>query len=477
MKKNLLVVIAACIVAALGLTGIVVYRAVGKKAVVSSEGRMGTAEKKPSYWTCGMHPQIRRDKPGNCPICNMPLIPAYEEGSPQDAPQQKDAHAGHKMATKPAEAGEEIYVGCGVDEEGHCPHCDLGKADALCVCGGHAFTMEGRALKECPICKKPLKELTKEQAQKMEAMKEGKVVSRMKLTPQQKELGDIRTEALKMRHLSKTIRTVGEVAYDPELFVAEEEYLTAVETVRKVAASPDKDVIRRAEDLLESSRSKLLLFGLNEVLIKELEEAGKSDQSLTLPQGRMWVYASIYEHEISWIKTGMPATVKATAFPGEEFKGVLRSINPVLDEKTRSVQVRIQVDNPDMKLKPRMYAEVIIESMFVTKGSHETLAVPEEAVLDTGTRKVVYVEAGPGEYLGKEVRLGPLAESTDAGRMRRFYPVLEGLNEGEVIVTRGNFLIDSQTQLSGSMSVLWGGAQEFKEKPQEAAPVATQHKH
>lgn len=470
MKKNIRIFVIVCIAAAVGLTGLAVFKASVRKTAAVSESRAG--EKKPAYWTCGMHPQIRRDKPGNCPICNMPLIPAYDEPTEAAAAPQ----------TAVPQAKEHVYLGCGIDGEGHCPHCDLGQADALCVCGGHAFTMEGKEIKECPICKKPLKELTKDQTQKMEAVKEGKVVSRMKLTSQQKELGDIRTESLAKRHLSKTIHTVGEVAYDPELYVAEEEYLTAVETVRKVAESPDKDVIRRAEDLLERSRSKLLLFGLNEALIKELETAGKTDQSLTLPQAKMWVYASIYEYEISWIKAGMPATVTTTAFPGETFKGVLRSMNPVLDEKTRSVPVRIQVDNPDMKLKPRMYADVVIESMFVSKGAHETLAVPEEAVLDTGTRKVVYVESQAGEYLGKEVRLGPLAESPDGGRARRFYPVLEGLNEGEVIVTRGNFLIDSQTQLSGSMSVLWGGAQEFKEESSQGGssqtvPVQTQHKH
>jgi len=493
MKKATVVFVVLALVAAAGVAGVITYLSRGKRAAAIIHGPAHEGEKTAAQWTCGMHPQIRRAKPGNCPICNMPLIPVTEEVvSPQNVP-PPDHPAAHQMGAMSSPAAREnkttagapeektVYVGCGMETEGHCPHCDEGKPDAACICGGHAFMMAGEALQECPVCKKPLQELTADQVQSRVVPPGGKVVARLKLTARQKETGDIRTENVMRRHLSKTIRTVGEVAHDPELYIAEEEYVTAVETARKVAQSSDVDVVRRAEDLLQRSRSKLLLLGLSEALIDELQAAGKPDQSLTLPQERMWVYASIYENEIGWVKTGMAASITTTAFPGEVFKGTIGSINPVLDEKTRSVLVRIRVDNPEMKLKPNMYADVVMETMVVIDESPEVLAVPEEAVLDTGTRKIVYVEAQAGEYLGKEVRVGPLAESRVEGDLRKFYPVLEGLEDGETIVTRGNFLLDSQSQLSGSMSVLWGGAQEIKteEQPgsQEPAAVQTQHNH
>jgi hypothetical protein len=107
--------------------------------------------------------------------------------------------------------------------------------------------------------------------------------------------------------------------------------------------------------------------------------------------------------------------------------------------------------------------------------------VPKEAILDTGMRKMVYVQAGSGEYLGKEVKVGPEGVANVEGKDLRLYPILSGLSEGELIVRKGNFLIDSQSQLSGGMSVLWGGAQEIKPEAQatqgEPAPVETKHKH
>src|SRR3989338_5033151 len=129
-----------------------------------------------------------------------------------------------------------------------------------------------------------------------------------------------------------------------------------------------------------------------------------------------------------------------------------------------------------------MYVDVVIETDYISPdGSHEVLAVPKEALLDTGTRKLIYVEAKEGEYLGKEVRVGPEAVANVEGREVRLYPILSGLREGEMIVKKGNFLIDSQSQLAGGMSVLWGGASEIKSESgapsTESAPLETKHKH
>lgn len=125
-----------------------------------------------------------------------------------------------------------------------------------------------------------------------------------------------------------------------------------------------------------------------------------------------------------------------------------------------------------------MYVNVFIESMYISPdGLHEVLAIPVEGVLDTGTRKIVYIDTGSGTYIGKVIKTGP--EAMDSQKVK-FYPVLEGVSEGEKLVTKGNFLIDSQSQLTGGMSVLWGGATEIKkEAPSEGAeaPLQTQHKH
>ena len=436
-------------------------------------GPVQAAEAK--YWTCGMHPSVRVSdaeyKKGktNCPICNMPLIPLVAEEE--------------KPAPQKGQVTEETYYGCGVKEEGHCPKCDEGKPGKECVCGEHSFMLKAKkGLKlQCPVCKKEgLKEIEPEEVK--EVVHEENIISRVKLSPRQAELAGVVVTPIEKRHLTKEIRTVGKIAFDPELRIAQEEFLTALQTREKVKESPDPDVINRAGDLLEKSRYRLRLLGMSDGEIKELEIKQAAETSLVLPEDKAWVYAEVYEYELGWIKPGQDAEVAAAAFPGEKFKGIIRSINPVLDPKTRSVRVRLQIDNPQLKLKPEMFVDVKIGSVYAAPdGSHEVLALPKEAVLDTGLRKIVYVDSGNGIFLGKELVLGPEAGVDVDGQRQVFYPVLKGLSGDEMVVTKGNFLIDSQSQLTGGMSVLWGGASEIKKETSgdegAAAPIQTEHRH
>ncbi len=425
-----------------------------------------------SYWTCGMHPSVRvtdeeyQKGKKNCPICGMNLIPA----SPDAPPARVEQEMGQP------EIARHAYYGCGVKEEGHCPHCDENKTDASCVCGGHSF-ITGFAAANCPVCGKPLKELEAGEAGKMGET----AVSRVRLKPDQVLLAGLLVEPAGQHAISRMIRTVGKIAFDPELAVAEEEFLTAVMTREKVSLSSDSDVIKRADDLVDRSKLRLRLLGLSDSEIEKLKKSQKADTGLILPGENAWVYAEIYEYDIAWVKEGEGIKATAVAFPGEEFKGVIRSLAPVLDPKTRSVRARIEVENPGKKLKPEMYVDIIIENIYTAPdGGRDVLAVPKEAILDTGTRKIIYVQSGEGEYTGKEVKTGPEGVAVVGGLETRLYPVLSGIKEGDLIVRRGNFLIDSQSQLAGGMSVLWGGAQEIEpgDIPEgEAAPVETKHRH
>ncbi|MFH1305757.1 MAG: efflux RND transporter periplasmic adaptor subunit [Candidatus Omnitrophota bacterium] len=202
-------------------------------------------------------------------------------------------------------------------------------------------------------------------------------------------------------------------------------------------------------------------------------KTGRVQSSLILPEEKMWIYGNVYEYELSWVKGGEKVEVTASSLPGEIFHGVISSLNPVLDPKTRSVIFRAEIDNPELTLKPEMYVDVVIESVYkAPDGEDSVLAVPKNAVLDTGRRKVVWVNAGDGRYEGRKVRLGPLAVADSEGKTDNFYPVLEGLREGEPVVTKANFLIDSQSQLSGTASSAYGGALGSEEKK---APLAHQH--
>ena len=448
-------------------------------------------------WTCGMHPSVVSDKPGKCPLCGMDLIPkgepkAHEERkiiyyrNPMDArltspTPMKDTMGMDYIPVYEDEATqkdvkEEVYYGCGVGKFGCCPSCDEKKEGAECICGGHKFVISaegGGAKMVCPICKHELKELTKEEA----AAVVPEAVGSLSLNKTQVELSGIVTAPVKKVKVFKEIRAVGKIAYDPELNVAQEEFIIALDTLEKVGKSPDSDVIARAKDLVEKSKVRLKISGMSDEQIKELEEGRAVQRSLILTEDKAWVYADIYEYELGWIKEGLPATVTTQAYPGEEFKGVIKAVSPILDPNTRTARVRLEIDNPEKKLKLEMFVDVFIEVSL----REEVLAVPREAILDTGTRKIVWVDKGEGNFEAREIKTGAEGVSLIDNQKIKVFPVLSGLLEGEYVVTKGNFLLDSQSQLTGGMSVLWGGAQEIKgegeSQPKEEAPAKTQHRH
>ena len=419
-----------------------------------------TGQSNIDYYTCGMHPSVRiapedYTEDTLCPICNMKLTPVYSAAG-------RSASGGKEGASV-----EKAYYGCGVDTEGECPHCDLGKSDGECICGQHSFMIEGEKI-NCPVCSRPLRELTGEEADKLKG-----VVSRVKIKDEEIRLAGVQTQPVKKHHLYKEIRTVGKVAYDPALAIAQEEFVSAVKTLDKMQGGSIAEIKERAENLVESSKRKLILLGLSLEQIKEMRKTREIQKSLILPEKKMWIYGDVYEYELGWIKQGEKIKVTTSSLPGEEFSGVISSINPVVDPKTRSIRFRAEVNNRNLRLKPGMYVDVVIQSMYISpSGEHMVLAIPKEAVLDTGARKIIWIDKGNQEYEGRIVKVGPEATSKINGREASFYPILRGAGKGERVVTKANFLIDSQSQISGVAAGAYGGALGVEEN--KAAPL---HQH
>jgi len=261
------------------------------------------------------------------------------------------------------------------------------------------------------------------------------------ISPERQQMAGVKKEKVEKRNLLKRILTVGKVAYDPELYVAQEEYLQALKMANVTKDSALLSVTQQSESLLKAAEKKLILLGMSQDEIDKLSKSGKAQDNLYLPvkEDTAWVYMTIYEYEIGLIKEGLPIEVEAVAFPGEEFKGKITAITPVLDPMTRSVQVRAEIEDPQHKFRPEMFVNVKIN---VDLG--EKLAVSEEAVINTGARTLVVVTDEKGNFLSKEVKLGQRAEG--------FYEVLEGLSEDEIVVTSGNFLIDSESRLQSAIS-------------------------
>ena len=401
------------------------------------------------YWTCGMHPTVKSETAGKCPICNMDLVPVYVQPA----------------GAVPEGASKAVELVIGTDAA---------------------------------------------------------------------RLARIRTVEVARRMLSKTIRAAGRVIYDETSLAVVSarvggriEHLYADYTGKEFSAgepiaaiySPEllsaqkEFILARGSTLEPAAREKLRLWGITEKQISELAGRGEPWTELTVhaPTGgtvihknimegayvregeplvhladldRVWIVADVFEHDLDAVATGQHAIISPEARPGQTFDGEVTFIEPVLDTKTRSAKIRIETGNKDRALMPGMFVRVEIHIPIMPADSHETetahgtmhtqetvehdgvLAVPRSAVINTGTRTVAFVEIAPGRYELRRVRIGPMAEG--------FYVILDGLREGERVVERGSFLLDSQTQLTGEAEEVYGGA-IGKESGKKDSQI--QHRH
>lgn len=283
--------------------------------------------------------------------------------------------------------------------------------------------------------------------------------------------------------------------YSPTYIAAQEEYILAYDGVRKLQGAGES-VTQMNNRLLEAARRKLLLLGVPAGDIEHLEHVRKANTHMTvyaqfggivmekqvLPGayimpgdklynladlGSVWLNADLFEKDIAAVQLGQTVRVTTTAYPGEEFSGQVVFINPVLDDATRTVKVRVELPNSDGKLKPNMFAMAAVQ---VALG--DSLAIPTSSLIDTGNRKIVFVAQDESTFVKRDITIGQ--ESSG------FIQVLSGLAAGDLVVTQSAFLIDSQTQLgaygshAGHGSGKSGGSAPLQQSaPQQSAPQKT----
>ncbi len=416
---------------------------------------------------CPMHPSFTSNKPGDCSVCGMKLIK-----SKSNTPNKAFSHRMNAAIFSKEKTLEEVCITHKCTTE-NCPmsikaHLKPGERLICPVCGEVIMTSTGKVV-EIPsdktvqesataVAKKERKFLyyrnpMNPQATSPVPTKDSMgmdyvpvyedVVSTttyggpaITISPQRQQMIGVTTEPVKIRNLTKVMRVSGKIAYDPELAVTQEEFIQALNAQDNVKDSPLADVIDRARSLMEAARNKLKLLGMSENQIVALEKSRKTETNLYLPgKGEnVWAYINVYEYEIGFIKVGDSVDIEAVAYPGEKFTGKVVSINPILDSTTRTNQVRVEVPNSEDKLKPEMFINALIKESLESK-----LAVPETAVLDTGLRRIVYLSEENNVLESREVKLGQKAEG--------YYEVLGGLKVGDVVVTSGNFLVDSESKL------------------------------
>jgi multidrug efflux pump subunit AcrA (membrane-fusion protein) len=332
----------------------------------------------------------------------------------------------------------------------------------------------------------------------------------VKISPEKQQLIGVQYGKVAERPVTETLRTVGRVTYDetkiarihtkvegwidqvfvnftgklveknqplisiysPDLVSTQQEFLIAKRGKDSLGNYPNAGIAQGAVSLYQASRERLRLWDVNDEQIRELEERGTPSRTLTLysPIGgfvvtrnafdkqritpdtelytiadlsTVWVLADIYEYELPQIHMGQAAAMTLSYFPGRTYAGTISYIYPQLDNATRTVKVRIEFSNPGFELKPDMYSNVELKLDY-----GKQLSVPEEAVLDSGSEQIVFVARDGGYFEPRKVQLGAKVDNR--------YIVLSGLRRGEKIVTSGNFLIDSESQLKSATQGMAG---------------------
>lgn len=260
--------------------------------------------------------------------------------------------------------------------------------------------------------------------------------------------------------------------YSPELVATQEEYLLALRSARILGTSEFPEVAEGAKSMLEAARRRLQLWDIADSHVRALEESGTVSRTLPIhaPLGgtviekmavagmkvmpgedlyviadlsHVWVLADVYEYELPHVRVGQTARITSSYDPAARLTGRLAFLYPTVDRETRTATARFELANPDGNLKPGMFVDV---SLTVPLG--ERLIVPKDAVLESGPRQIIFIRRDGGKLAWRQVKIG--------ARAGDWVEVVEGLTEGEEVVTSANFLLDSESQVKGAMAGMPG---------------------
>lgn len=463
-----------------------------KSSEQAPAGSAETSPQKTTVWTCSMHPNIRQPKPGKCPICLMDLIPVTSETGQIGERQISFSQAALKLMQIQTTTVQRKFAEVQVRM--------VGKID----------------------------------------YDETRVKYIAAWTPG-------RIDRLYVDYTGVTVNKGDHMVYlySPQLLSTQSELIQALKSVENMKAGASELLKRSILATLTAAREKLRLLGLTPDQISDIEKSGQPVDHLTIyaPIGgivthknategmyvqtgtkiytivdlsQLWVKLDAYESDMMWIRYGQQVEFAAEAYPGRTFKGQITFIDPILNAKTRTVKLRVNVDNPDGTLKPGMFVHAVVRAnvagagrvmdtamagkwicpmhpeivkdsagvcdicemplvtaeslgyVTVDASGRAPLVIPASAPLRTGERAVVYVQLPDTEkptYEGREVVLGPRA--TD------YYIVESGLAEGEIVVTNGNFKIDSALQIQAKPSMMSAPGSKAPTQRSEPALPAT----
>jgi Cu(I)/Ag(I) efflux system membrane fusion protein len=412
---------------------------------VSCSKRAGTKAAEQTLYTCSMHPQVVQDHPGDCPICGMTLV-AMRKPPALAAKDRQVAAAGSR---KIKYYKSTMLLG----EISQTPRKDSMGMDMVPVYEGEEET-NAISVDPATVQKMGVRTALVTKAPVLRVIRTVGTIDYNETA-----LADVTTKFrgwIEKLYVDSTGKQVhkGEPLFDiysPELYSAQNEYVLALN--------------QGSAGLKASARQKLKLFDVTDDQIAELEKTRQPQRTLRVDapidgivvekmvvQGQMveagmklyrladlsivWVQSQIYEQDLALLKLGQEAEVILSYLPDRKFTGRITYIYPTVDEKTRTARVRMEFHNPGLFLKPGMFATVELQAEVSSSG----LLIPDMAVLRSGEKNTVFVALDDGHFEPREITLGPHAENDT-------YEVLSGLKEGERVVTSGQFMLDSESQL------------------------------
>lgn len=390
-------------------------------------------------WTCRMHPQIVQDHPGLCPICGMPLTPMVWSSDGGELLKPTTSPSGMTEFS----AGPAVVIDPSVVQ-------NMGVRTATVTRGPLTYTVRVVGMLTVPEnAQFEVNPRVNGWIEKLYANQEGV-------------------------HVHK-----GEVLFDlysPDLQVAQEELIGAIASLNSLDPKSTDAARSQTQGLVDSAKAKLALLGVAEQDIDVMARAAEALQTVpfrspadgeiedkTVVEGsavqsgmklmriedhsKLWLQAQVYEQQMPIVKIGQAAEATFESIPGTTFTGPIDFIYPHLDPQTRTISVRITIDSQNHELKPGMYATVRI----MTKASEDALLAPREAVIDSGTRQIAFVVRSPGHFEPRNVRMGLAG---DGGLVQ----ILQGLGDGETVVTSGQFLMDVTSRTDEALQKLRGNS-------------------
>ncbi|MEP6937631.1 MAG: efflux RND transporter periplasmic adaptor subunit [Chthoniobacterales bacterium] len=440
----------------------------------SKHGAAGGKNSDIDYWTCTMHPSVHSKDPGKCPICSMTLVPvmkrdagggAFPEAKQQPVGSPANGMQGMSKSESPADdmKGMENKKDGGMQGMPGMPGMSGGREEmAQEKPGEFRVPMERQqqiGVTYATVETHPLNHTIRAVGKVApDTQRVWRVVARAGGYVQ--ELGvSAPGQVVKKGQVLMTL-------YSPELLTTQRELIDLLR-MRDSAPKGPHSARADAQGLIESAERRLRLWNITDEQVAKIEQTRQAEESLpillkadgivqTLPvtQGMtiapgntlvevadlsvVWVWGEFYQEELPMLRVGQEVTVTSDSYPGEEFKGQLSLVDPFISDVKRTGRARLDIQNPELKLKPDMYVNVLLGM-----DMGQSLVVPVSAIMPTGKRNIAFVDKGEGKLEPRFLELG--------GKFGDVYAVKSGLKEGERVVASANFLIDAESKIQGAL--------------------------